>query len=90
MLRYSVERTVPDGLLIPLTKEAANFCRIVVATNTDDLVTWVHSYLTEDRSKPSASVDAPSPEAIRRAARHNNLPVDKSSEVQVLDPQFYG
>jgi len=33
--------------------------------------------------------DAPSPEAIRRAARRNNLPVDRITEVSVLDPYFY-
>jgi hypothetical protein len=31
----------------------------------------------------------PPPEAIRRAARRNNLPVDQIIEVRVLDPYFY-
>jgi hypothetical protein len=33
--------------------------------------------------------DAPDPEAIRRAAQRNNLPVDRIIEVSVLDPYFY-
>ncbi len=33
--------------------------------------------------------DAPSPEAIRHAARSNELPVDKITEMRVLDPYFY-
>ncbi len=89
MPRYLIERTFPEGLHIPLTQEGATVCRTVVDTNTDDLVTWVHSYVTEDKSKTYCIYDAPSPEAIRRAARRNNLPVDKISEVQVLDPYFY-
>jgi hypothetical protein len=89
MPRYLIERTFPDGLHIPLTEEGANVCHTVVANNTDDLVTWVHSYVTEDKSKTYCIYDAPSPEAIRRAARRNNLPVDKITEVQVLDPYFY-
>jgi Protein of unknown function (DUF4242) len=40
-------------------------------------------------SKSYCVYDAPSPEAIRHAARRNNLPVDKITQVQVLDPYFY-
>ena len=89
MPRYLVERTFPDGLQIPLTEEGAQICRAVVANNADDLVTWVHSYVTDDKSRTYCIYDAPSPEAIRRAARRNSLPVDKITEVQVLDPYFY-
>jgi hypothetical protein len=89
MPRYLVERTFPEGLQIPLTEEGANICRAVVTTNAEDMVTWVHSYVTEDKSKTYCIYDAPSPEAIRRAARRNNLPVDQITEVQVLDPYFY-
>jgi hypothetical protein len=89
MPRYLVERTFPDGLHIPPTEEGARICRAVVETNADGLVTWVHSYVTEDKSKTYCVYDAPSPEAIRRAARRNGLPVDRIIEVQVLDPYFY-
>ena len=34
--------------------------------------------------------DGPSPEAIRVAAGTNGLPVDQISQVNVLDPYFYG
>jgi hypothetical protein len=89
MPRYLIERTFPGGLHIPLTEEGATVWRTIVANNTDDLVTWIHSYVTEDKSKTFCVYEAPSPEAIRRAARRNNLPVDKIVEVQVLDPYFY-
>jgi hypothetical protein len=89
MPRYIVERTFPEGLHIPVTEEGANICLTVVTNNTDDLVTWVHSYVTDDKAKTFCIYDAPSPEAIRRAARRNNLPVDKITEVKVLDPYFY-
>jgi hypothetical protein len=89
MPRYLVERTFPDGLQIPLTAEGAAMCRTVVTNNADDLVTWVHSYVTEDKSKTYCIYDAPSPEAVRRAARRNALPVDTITQVQVLDPYFY-
>jgi hypothetical protein len=89
MPRYLVERTFPDGLAIPMTEEGAAVCRSVVANNAEDLVTWVHSYVTPDRTRTFEIYDGPSPEAIRRAARRNNLPVDRITEVRVLDPYFY-
>jgi len=89
MPRYLVERTFPDGLAIPATDEGATICLNVANNNSEDLVTWVHSYVTDDKTKTFCIYDAPSPEAIRRAARRNNLPVDKITEVKVLDPYFY-
>lgn len=89
MPRYLVERTFPGGLQIPVTEEGAAICLNVVNNNGEVLVTWVHSYVTDDKSNTFCIYDAPSPEAIRRAARRNHLPVDKITEVKVLDPYFY-
>jgi len=89
MPRYLVERTFPEGLTTPLTAEGATTCLGIVTTNADDTVTWLYSYVTEDKRKTYCVYDAPSPEAIRRSAQRNQLPVDKISQVQVLDPYFY-
>lgn len=89
MPRYLVERTFPDTLAIPLNEQGAQVCRTVVANNAEELVTWVHSYVTPDKKKTFCIYDAPSPEAIRQVARKNNLPVDQITEVSVLDPYFY-
>ena len=89
MPRYIVERTFSDGLHIPMNAEGAATCQVVVTNNADDQVTWVHSYVSDDKSKTYCVYDAPSPEAIRHAAKVNNLPVDKITEVRVLDPYFY-
>jgi hypothetical protein len=51
-------------------------------------VTWIHSYVSQDRQKTFCIYDAPSPEAIRRTARQNDLPVDRITKVSVLDPYF--
>jgi len=72
-----------------MTDEGAGICLNVVNTNAEDTVTWVHSYVTDDKKKTFCIYDAPSPEAIRRAARRNSLPVDHITEVRVLDPYFY-
>ena len=89
MARYLVERTFPDGLAIPVTEEGAQTCLEVIGNNAVDGVTWVHSYVTHDRKKSFCIYDAPTPEAVRMAAKRNNLPVDKITPVNVLDPYFY-
>ena len=89
MPRYIVERTFPDGLAIPATDQGAQVCLTVVGNNAQDGVTWVHSYVTGDKKKTFCVYDAPTPEAIRRAAQRNSLPVDRITEVRVLDPYFY-
>jgi hypothetical protein len=89
MPRYIVERTFPDGLAIPVNAQGANTCLMVVGNNNKDGVTWVHSYVTGDKSKTFCVYDAPSPEAVRSAAQRNGLPVDSITEVRVLDPYFY-
>ena len=89
MPRFLVERTFPTGLAIPVTDQGAGICLNVVGNNMQDQVTWVHSYVTLDKSKTFCIYDAPTPEAIRRSAMRNSLPVDTITEVSVLDPYFY-
>lgn len=81
MPRYLVERRfecVPE-----LVVDA------VVERNVDDGVTWFHSYVNEEAGTMLCLYEAPSPEAIRRAARHSGLPVDRITKVRVLDPYSY-
>jgi hypothetical protein len=87
--RFLVERTFPDGLNIPVNTEGSEICLTVVSTNAEDNVTWIHSYVTMDKKKTFCIYDAPSPDAIRKAAENNGLPVDNIVEVSVLDPYFY-
>ena len=90
MPRYLVERTFPDdGLIIPMGEMGAQMCHLVVSNNAQDQVTWVHSYVSEDKLKTYCIYDGPSPEAIRQAARRSRLPIDLITEVRILDPYFY-
>jgi hypothetical protein len=89
MPRYIVERTFPDGLHIPRDEKGAESCRGVVERNADDGVTWIHSYVSDDATKTFCVLDGPSPEAIRKTALRNELPVDRITQVRVLDPYFY-
>jgi hypothetical protein len=89
MPRYIVERTFPDSLRIPIGDGGAEACLTVVERNADEGVTWVHSYVSDDKKKTFCVYDAPSPEAIRKTAGKNELPVDRITQVRVLDPYFY-
>ena len=89
MPRYLVLRSFKDGLNIPADERGAEECLKVVANNILDEVTWIRSFVTGDRKKSFCLYDAPSPEALRRAARRNNLPVDLIIEVSVLEPYFF-
>ena len=89
MPRYVVERTFKDGLRIPVDDAGAQVCLTVVERNADDGVTWLHSYVTDDHTKTFCVYDAPTPEAIRKTAMRNGLPVDRITQVRVLDPYFY-
>jgi hypothetical protein len=88
MPRYLVERSFTPGLPITPDLQGAQACLGVVNNNGQDAVTWVHSYVTLDKHKTFCIYDAPSPEAIRSAAQRNQLPVDRITEVRVLDPYF--
>jgi uncharacterized protein DUF4242 len=89
MPRYMVQRTFPDGLHIPVANGGAEICSGVVERNAEEGVTWVHSYVSADKRMTFCIYDAPTPEAIRKTATRNDLPVDQITEVRVLDPYFY-
>jgi uncharacterized protein DUF4242 len=89
MPRYIVERTFPDGFHLPVDAEGARALGGVIANNAAEGVTWVHSYVSADKTKTFCVYDAPSPEAIRAVGARNKVPVDAIHEVSVLDPYFY-
>jgi len=45
--------------------------------------------VTPDKQMTFCIYDGPDPEAIRRTATGNDLPIDSITEVRVLDPYFY-
>jgi len=89
MPRYLVERTYPDQFSIPTDHEGEQRCQAIIANDALEHVTWLHSYVTVDKRKTFSVCDAPTPEAVRRAAQRNDLPIDRITEVRVFDPYFY-
>jgi len=89
MPRYVVERTFAAGIDILGGAESAESRRAVVECNERCCVTWLHSYVSQGGDKMFCVYDGPSPEAIRQAAARNKLPVDRITQVRVLDPYFH-
>jgi Protein of unknown function (DUF4242) len=89
MPRYVVQRTFPEGLHIPVGNGGEELCREVIERNAEEVVTWISSFVSEDKTRTFCIYDAPSPEAIRETAARNELPVDRITRVSVLDPYFY-
>ncbi len=90
MARYVIQRTFPGGLDIGNDGAGAELVRGVIEKNATEGVTWLHSYVSRDRTATFCVYDGPSPEAVRAAADCNGLPVDSITEVSVLDPYSYG
>ena len=89
MPRYMVERTFPDGLNVPVNPDGAQALCGIAATNAEEGVNWVHSYVSADKTRTFCVYDAPSEDAIRSVGAKNGVPVDAIHEVRVLDPYFY-
>jgi hypothetical protein len=86
MPRYVVERTFHETW--DIGADGGERCRQIVELNGEE-VTWLHSYVSEDGRKAFCMYEAPSPEAVRRSASRNDLPIDSITSVRVLDPYPY-
>jgi hypothetical protein len=89
MPRDMVERTLDNGLHIPVSDEGGAVSMSVVGANGALGVTRVSSFVSDDESKTICVYDGLDSEAIRIAAERNGLPVDRITRISVLDPYFY-
>ena len=88
MPRFMVERTFKDGLHIPSNDAGAVACLTVVGKNAGNGVTWVHSYVSADKTKTFCIYDGPNAAAIRKSAEETGLPVDAVAGERA-GPYFY-
>lgn len=86
MPRYLVERAFHEAW--DAGDDLGTVCREILERNRDE-VTWLHSYVSDDRRRLFCVYEAPSPEAIRRSASRNGLPVESITSVRVLDPYHF-
>lgn len=76
--RYLVERTFPAGALDGVTPEVK---QKVNANNETLGVAWEKSYANANKTKTYCIYDAPTPDAVKEAAKLNGLPVDNITEI---------
>lgn len=87
MPRYVIERNLPTGLSEADIDAAAR--RAVAVNSALPGVRWLHSNLAIDRSKFFCEYEAPSPQAVREAARLAEIPCDTVTEVREVHPDAY-
>jgi hypothetical protein len=73
---FMVERQFAEEL--EFTAEGADGINRI---NNDESVRWLYSFLSADKRKTYCLYEAPSPEAIRRAAARAGIPADVIVEV---------
>lgn len=76
MPRYIIERSFAEQL--ELSPDAVEGVKRI---NEEEGVSWIFSFLSADKKKTYCLYEAPDAEAIRAAARRNNLPADVIIEV---------
>ncbi|MFZ0379405.1 MAG: DUF4242 domain-containing protein [Solirubrobacteraceae bacterium] len=74
---YVIERTFAEQLEL-----TGDDVKLIEEINADEGVRWLFSFLSADRRRTYCLYEAPSPEAIRAAARRGDIPVDAIVEVE--------
>ena len=82
---FLIERSFAE--LVPTDPETA---ATVKEVNDEIGVQWLFSFLSADKRKTYCLYEAPNAEAIRAAARRNNLPADVIIEIsEELSPNMF-
>jgi hypothetical protein len=89
MPRFIVQRTHSQGFYVVPNENGARQLQTMISRNAERGVTWLHSYVTRDRSRTFCVYEGPDAATIRAVAEANGLPVDHITEARVLDPYFY-
>ena len=82
MPRFIIERNFAEQL--ELTKDGVDQ---VERINDEEGVKWIFSFLSADKRKTYCLYEAPSADAIREAARRNDIPADVIVPVGELRPE---
>jgi len=89
MPRYIVQCAFPEGLQIRVANGEAEISRGVIERTLRTGVTWLSSFVSEDKTRTFYVYDAPTPEAIRKTSARDELLIEEITQVRVVDPYFY-
>ena len=88
MPRYLIVRPYSQAIESMVDARNENDFMKIVENNLMDETTWLHSYIDRNKNRAFCIYDGPSPEAIRSAAKRNNLPIEMIVEVSEISPYF--
>jgi hypothetical protein len=86
MPRFIIERNFAEKLELAAWKEGNN---LIERINDEEGVKWIFSFLSADKRKTYCLYEAPSAEAIRRAAVRANIPADVITMVDEVNPATF-
>ena len=84
MPRFMIERNFAERLEI--TREGTERINLV---NDEEGVKWLLTFLSADKRKTYCLYEAESVEAIRNAARRNDIPADVIIQVDEITPAMF-
>ena len=85
MPRFLIERNFAEELEV--SKDAVDHIQRI---NDEEGVKWLFSFLSADKKKTYCLYEAPSAEAIQKAAKRSNIPADVIIEVsRELNPAMF-
>ncbi|APG08853.1 hypothetical protein M2175_002159 [Bradyrhizobium elkanii] len=84
MPRFMIERNFAERL--EMTKEGADRVNRI---NDEEGVRWLLTFLSADKRKTYCLYEAESAEAIRNAARRNDIPADVIIQVDEIRPAMF-
>ncbi|OYD83611.1 nickel-binding protein [Azospirillum brasilense] len=84
MPKFLIERNFAEQL--ELSKDGIDEVQRI---NDDEGVKWIFSFLSSDKRKTYCLYEAPSAEAIRRAAARANIPADVITQVDEIGPAMF-
>jgi hypothetical protein len=80
---YIIERQFADQLDL-----SGDDVREIDEVNADEGIRWLFSFLTADKRRTYCLYEAPSPDAIRAAAKRLEIPADAIVEVDQFEPDL--
>ncbi len=84
MPRFMIERNFAERL--EMTREGTERINLI---NDEEGVKWLLTFLSADKRKTYCLYEAESAEAIRNAARRNDIPADVIIQVDQITPAMF-
>ena len=84
MPRFMIERNFAEKL--EMTKEGTERVNLI---NDEEGVKWLLTFLSADKRKTYCLYEAESVEAIKNAARRNDIPADVIIQVDEITPAMF-